>query len=71
MPKPYTFEQWATALFEDKQFVAEYDRLHGTNLSRRGAPIELMVDKASGKLEEEMRGFVRHARDLYERDFGC
>jgi len=48
--------------------VAEYDRVRGTNLSLRGSALELAVDKASGRLDEEVAGFVEFVREwVYER----
>lgn len=40
------------------ELVANYDRLRGTNLSLRGAPIDLEIDRASGRLEADLSGFV-------------
>lgn len=37
------------------EFVREFDKLCGCNLSLKGAPIELMVDEATGKLESDMK----------------
>ena len=44
------------------ELVKEYDRLYGTRLSRSGSPIVLMVDDASGKTEEDVRGFADWVR---------
>ncbi len=50
------------------ELVAEYDRLSGTNLSRRGTPLDLMIDDAVGRQEKEMHGFVEFVREcIYER----
>ncbi|WP_440986253.1 hypothetical protein ACQHIH_21370 (plasmid) [Xanthomonas sontii] len=37
--------------------VAQFDRLTGSNLSRRGTPIERLVDVASGRVDAELRLF--------------
>ncbi len=47
--------------------VAEYDRLCGTDLSRRRAPIVQMIDDATGKTEDDVRGFAEWVkRCVYE-----
>lgn len=43
-------------------FVAQFDRLYGTNLARRGAPVELAVDDASGRSKADMEKFVKFVR---------
>jgi hypothetical protein len=42
----------------DKEFIAGFDRLTGNNLSLKGAPIELMVDQACGRVDDGLRQFV-------------
>lgn len=39
--------------------VSEFDRLRGTNLSLRGAPISLAIDEATGRLDHDMQSFLR------------
>ncbi|KKM85251.1 hypothetical protein LCGC14_1291030 [marine sediment metagenome] len=41
----------------NKEFIKQFDRLAGTNLSLKGTPIELMVDKSTGKQDADMRMF--------------
>lgn len=43
---------------EHKEFVENFDRLYGSNISRNGAPIELAIDDATGKADEDMEAFV-------------
>lgn len=38
--------------------VAEFDRLHGTNLRMRGTGLEVQIDLASGRLEHDLQQFV-------------
>lgn len=53
---------------ESVSLVAEYDRLRGTDLSHRGAPINQMIDKASGKLDADLEGFLEFVWDsVYTR----
>ena len=45
------------------EFVAEFDRLAGCNLSGRGSPLELQIDAATGRLEADFARFVDFVRD--------
>ncbi|MFA4971144.1 MAG: hypothetical protein WC683_00930 [bacterium] len=40
------------------ELVAEFDRLNGTNLGRRGSGMELAIDDATGRADEDLRRFV-------------
>ena len=40
------------------EMVAEFDRLHGSNLSRRGSADELAGDVESGRLEADLARFA-------------
>lgn len=42
-----------------RELLANVDRLYGTNLMRRGAPINLIVDDAIGKTDDDMKTFLR------------
>ena len=42
----------------NRELVAEYDRLNGTNLSLTGAPIDVEVDRAASRQESELPGFA-------------
>lgn len=44
------------------ELVAEYDRLRGTNLGRRGGAIERLIDDATGRTKAEVIGFVEFVR---------
>ena len=52
---------------EDKDLIAEFDRLKGHNLSRLGTPIELMIDDASGRTEQALDDFTDFVWDLAQR----
>ena len=43
--------------------VKEFDRLAGCDLSKRGAPINSMIDEATGKYEDDMKKFIQFAWD--------
>lgn len=40
------------------ELVANFDRLYGADLSRRRSPIVRMVDEATGKADDDTRGFM-------------
>lgn len=65
--QPATLEEFLGACCANKELVAEYDRLRGTNLSRRGSPLELAIDDASGRFESDARDFYEWATDLWLR----
>lgn len=58
-----TFVQCAMAAVEKTELVKEFDRLCGCNLSRRGAPINIMIDDATGKFDEDMKKFLQFVWD--------
>lgn len=41
------------------ELIAQVDRLYGTNLMRQGAPIELMIDNATGRCDADMQTFMQ------------
>ena len=43
---------------ENKELLAEFDRLNGTNLCRRGSMLDRMVDESSGRYEADARLFA-------------
>lgn len=53
-----TFEQCVMKCAANKELIQQFDRLAGTNLQLHGAPIELAIDKATGKLADDVRRFV-------------
>lgn len=48
-----TFTECVLACAARPDLVAEFDRLRGTNMSRRGTPIELLIDDSSGRYERD------------------
>jgi len=64
---PSLLEPWLRLCAENSEMLANYDRLRGTNLSGRGAPVERMIDEATGKLEKEALGFFDWCREMFER----
>ena len=44
------------------ELVEQFDRLSGTNLARRGSPLDLMIDDATGRTDAALIGFVEFVR---------
>lgn len=52
----------------DPELVAEFDRLTGSNLSRHGTALDLMIDDSTGRTEAGVKEFVEFVREfVYER----
>jgi len=45
------------------ELVAEFDRLAGTNLSFRGSALDLKIDEATGRLDDDLRKFIAFVWD--------
>lgn len=54
-----TFQECVTTCAANPELIANFDRLAGTNLQRKGLPIEVAIDKATGKLDDDLRRFVQ------------
>lgn len=63
---PY-FRAFLRAAAANRELVAEFDRLTGSNLLRRGSPIELAVDDATGRAEADVAAFVGFVVGIYKR----
>ena len=48
----------------NEEFVREFDRLHKTNLMFSGSPIEIMIDKASGRQTQDIELFINVVYDV-------
>jgi hypothetical protein len=54
----------------NRELVAEFDRLHKSNLSRRGTGLDLMIDDAAGRTDADVRAFAEFVREfIYDRVF--
>lgn len=53
-----TLEDCVREALKDRELVANYDRLRGTNLSCKGTAFELKIDEATGRMEGDVREFV-------------
>lgn len=50
------------------EFVKAFDDLTGSDLSRKGAPINLVIDEATGKYEADAAKFADFVREfVWER----
>lgn len=59
-----TFYECVIECSNNKELVQQFDRLASTNLQRRGAPIILMVDEATGKLADDWLKFIKFVDDV-------
>lgn len=71
-PKPHLLDPWFHCCLAEaannRELIREFDRLYGHNLSRRGAPLDLLVDDASGRMEVGVAAFCEFVREcVYER----
>jgi hypothetical protein len=58
-----TFSDVCRESFANRELLAEFDRLSGTNLSLRGTAFELKIDFASGRFEPEIEQFVEFVKE--------
>jgi hypothetical protein len=66
MPHAYADPAFSACMREaigTPELVANFDRLYGASLTTPRSPIERMVDKATGKTEDDMRAFVEFVHD--------
>jgi hypothetical protein len=57
-PSGLTFLTCVSASAANPELVRNFDRLQGTNLSMRGAPLDLMIDQAAGRLDSDVNKFL-------------
>ncbi len=62
-----TLREWVRACIQNKEMVAEFDRLNGTNLLQKGPPLVKAIDLATGKLADDIRLFLAFCQDTYDR----
>jgi hypothetical protein len=56
------------AALGNMDLLREFDRLKGTTLVSRRAPIEVMVDQATGKQDADIQAFLRFVwNDIFTR----
>jgi hypothetical protein len=58
-----SYMQCLEAAIETPELIREFDRLNGTNLLQRGSGLELAIDKATGRLDHDMKLFCEFVWD--------
>ncbi len=58
------FEHILREAIAHREFVANFDRLTGSNLLLTGAPMQVAVDLASGRTDADMRRFAAFVKDV-------
>lgn len=64
VPRPVTFAQCVLECARNRELVEQFDRLTGSNLSRRGTAFQLLIDDASGRFEADARRFLDFVREF-------
>lgn len=54
----------------EPELIENYDKLRGANLGRKGSPIDLAVDLATGRIEAEIEGFIEFCWEYIFLRFG-
>jgi hypothetical protein len=63
LDRPTTFAECVLLAYDTPDFVAEFDRLRGSNLSCQGTALELMIDASSGRRTSDLVAFVEFVKD--------
>lgn len=58
------FKECLLECSKNKSLIAEFDRLNGTNLSLKGSQLELMIDRATGRIDEDLHKFVEFVHEV-------
>ena len=59
-----TYNEALVEASRNDELLSQFDRLYGTTLLGRGAPIEVAIDKATGRLEADVKMFVAFFDDV-------
>lgn len=59
-----TLDQYCHEKQQDAEFVASFDRKHGTNIAMNGNAMELLIYEVSGRMAADVERFVDY---LYTR----
>lgn len=63
-----TFKECVLACYDNRELVAEFDRLKGTNLMHRGNSLDAQIDFSSGKTQLDLQQFIEFVREcVWER----
>jgi hypothetical protein len=63
LPDPW-FHVCLNAAVRERELVENFDRLYGANLCRRGAPLDLTIDEATGRQSADMERFCEFVFDF-------
>ena len=66
-PLPKALTDWLALCAKTPELIREFDRLRGTNVQRKGPPINLAIDHATGRLEADTKEFAAFCFDLFLR----
>lgn len=59
-----TFWECLQECTRNAELLKYFDQLHATNLSLRGSALELEIDKATGKMDQEIERFIHFCWDV-------
>ena len=63
-----TFKQCLAECAATPELVAEFDRLTGHNLSRRGSKLDIQIDDATGRTDAGLKAFIEFVHEfVWER----
>lgn len=63
-----TFIEALREAVSNRELIQQYDRLKGTNLSLKGASMDVLVDIHSGRMNEDLKGFIEFFEEcIWER----
>jgi hypothetical protein len=66
MSTVHQFSEVLRACLQNGELVEQFDRLRGTNIARRGSPMELVIDDASGRTRDDLDKFTAFVARLYQ-----
>ena len=59
--------QWLGICVHSDELIAQYDRLKGTNLSRKGSGLSILIDDSTGKYDSDAKAFLDFCVSIYPR----
>lgn len=59
--------QWLGICVHSDEIIAQYDRLKGTNLSRKGSGLSILIDDTTGKYDSDAKAFLDFCVSIYPR----
>lgn len=63
MSERVTFAECLVVAISTQDFVAQFDRIHGSNLLRRGSPLDLAIDDSTGRYDADAAAFEAFVRE--------